>query len=343
MSVYTPRHFVEHTAATYEAVIHENVKAPLQITIEARRQPDDLAVVAFLPGLGLRLSIAEDIAAGHRRDMIMNRLFSVLQVLVQARVRHGSVIGEEALWLDDFPSGPGLCFSGNSVEHTLIPDSEFWLTEGYATLRGEIDRSWVPWQQRRTPIFWRGSSTGSRQLLMRPSWRDIPRFRLALLVQELNRPDLFDIALSGIVQIQLDWEQREIDAEVHLQPYVSPVDFLAHRHSVDIDGNSSSWSGLMSRMLMANTVVKIGSAVGFRQWYYDRLLPWKHFVPVPADMSTLLETAEWLLASPRESEQIAEAGLGLARSLTVLNELAGAGDVVANAVARTKCLPRPVA
>lgn len=42
--------------------------------------------------------------------------------------------------------------------------------------------------------------------------------------------------------------------------------------------------------LQSNAAIfKVESAYGFQQWYYERLQPWVHYVPVAADLSDLRE------------------------------------------------------
>jgi hypothetical protein len=67
------------------------------------------------------------------------------------------------------------------------------------------------------------------------------------------------------------------------------------KYQIDIDGNSSSWPGLFQRLLSGDTVLKVTSNKGWRQWYYDDLLPWENFVPVASDLSDLVEIVDWLV------------------------------------------------
>lgn len=92
--------------------------------------------------------------------------------------------------------------------------------------------------------------------------------------------------------------------------------FGTYRHAIDIDGNASAWAGLFSKLILGNTVLKVNSAAGYRQWYYDRLIPFRNFIPVRADMSDLIEIAHWLGAHKAAAEEIAARGAALAQALT---------------------------
>lgn len=60
---------------------------------------------------------------------------------------------------------------------------------------------------------------------------------------------------------------------------------------------------------------KVASPAGFRQWYYDRLRPFEHYVPVNADMSDFAEKIDWARSHPAEARQIAVAGRAFALGL----------------------------
>jgi len=103
------------------------------------------------------------------------------------------------------------------------------------------------------------------------------------------------------------------------------TDFLKYRYLIDIDGNSNSWSGLFEAMLMGACVLKVASPAGFREWYYDRLVPWENFIPVKQDMSDLEEGAEWAISHEAECRSMAENLRQLAESLEFEREFEESG------------------
>ncbi|KAK3250326.1 hypothetical protein CYMTET_40287 [Cymbomonas tetramitiformis] len=54
---------------------------------------------------------------------------------------------------------------------------------------------------------------------------------------------------------------------------------------VDIDGVSNSWSGFYLALMSNAVVIKVESAM--QQWYYGALKPWKHYIPVAANLTDL--------------------------------------------------------
>ena len=94
------------------------------------------------------------------------------------------------------------------------------------------------------------------------------------------------------------------------------------------EGNTNSWPGLFQKLLTGSPVLKVTSASGHRQWYYDRLKPWVNFVPVASDMSDLIEKVRWLQAHDDAARAIGDHGRTLARSLDYEGELKSASRTI---------------
>jgi hypothetical protein len=218
-----------------------------------------------------------------------------------------------------------LTFCDHRPDFPLIPDPEFIATHGYQGSRDTYASKAVPWDRRQHVVFWRGSTTG------RPTdgWRSLPRLRLCLIARE--RPDLFDVGVTRVHQLSEEAE-AEIRAAGLFAEYVPESRLDEYRFHIDIDGNTNAWSGLFRKLLSGSPVLKVDSEPGFRQWYYDRLVPWQNFVPVSADLSDLVEKADWLSANCESARQIGTAGRSLALSLGYDIELERATAVVMQAM-----------
>jgi len=81
---------------------------------------------------------------------------------------------------------------------------------------------------------------------------------------------------------------------------------------------------LFTRLLIGCCVLKVGSPRGFRQWYYDDLEPWVHYVPVKADLSDLCDKIAWSAANGDECEKIAARGQAFALERDYDSEIATA-------------------
>lgn len=255
--------------------------------------------------------------SAERRDHFTNAWMVCVPLLAEVRRRCPPLAGQSVFWVDDVPLGPGLAFSGNSPSMILLPDQQFLESDGYQNVRDARDHGLPRWETRKPTILWRGSTTGLREYLRIQRVEDIPRIALAIKAKEIGRPEHLDIKISQIVQI---WNQDDID-RIHAlgitSELVSLLDFMNYKGAMDIDGNSNSWSGLFTKFIMENTLFKVDSYLGYRQWYYNKLTPWKNFVPISSSLNDLNDLVDWFLNSDKEIRLIASRGRALADSLTL--------------------------
>ena len=85
---------------------------------------------------------------------------------------------------------------------------------------------------------------------------------------------------------------------------------------------------------MGCCVLKVASPRNYRQWYYDDLKPWTHFVPVKADLSDLAAQIAWCRANLDACERIAADGQAFAMALRYEKEIVAAAGRVATAFQR---------
>jgi hypothetical protein len=156
-----------------------------------------------------------------------------------------------------------------------------------------------------------------------------PRVRLCEIARDLP---LFDVALSNIVQFTDPAITAEIEGSGLLRDHIPVRLFNRYRYHIDIDGNSNSWPGLFQKLLTGGPVLKVASARDYRQWYYDRLVPWENFVPVAADLSDLVENTVWLSQNDARAREIGARGKALAESLDFPGELTRCAPAISKAI-----------
>lgn len=295
------------------------------ITVTDVVLPISCVRVTFTAAGGLLVGVPFDHRWTEELSNMTQRWLQAWPIFLTARRRHPHAQGHTLLCVNDVPDQPGIAFSGNSPASVLIPDADFIRSQGYATLRRFARHAGRPWRDRRDVVFWRGSSTGRPRITEGEAVANIPRIRLCRLVREWQRDDLFDIGITQMVQVD---EAAATLAETYgIMAKPVPQEAFGHyRHGLDIDGNTSSWAGLFAKLILGNTVLKIGSAAGHRQWYYDRLIPYRNFIPVRADLSDLLRAAEWLRHNPTAAEAIAARGAALAEAMSFEAEMAAGAD-----------------
>ncbi len=203
---------------------------------------------------------------------------------------------------------PWLSFSSRYPDSVLIPDPYFYFNNGYEDHRAYVAEQAKPWRERQNVVFWRGGSGGPRLRAPDPAdvldWNCQQRLQLCAAVRVSAYRDMLDVALSHVRTIAEPYLRDALTKEGFVQPEVPKSAFLDYRYQVDVDGWTNSWS-LLDKLISGATVLKVSSAFGYRQWYYDKLKPWVHFIPLAADVSDLDEVMAWIIAHPNECEAIA--------------------------------------
>ena len=197
--------------------------------------------------------------------------------------------------------------------HILIPDYDFLVSRGFEGHRQWAGTNMVPWEARVDDILWRGVTTGSRG--GQPGrMEQLPRVQLCLLAKLIPRSD---VKIVKVVQFSNpDSDQEFLSAAGVMADGRLPVEAWAgHKFAVDIDGNSNSFNTLLHRQILGCCVLKVMSRDNWRQWFYDDIRPWVHFIPVKSDMSDLVEIVAWCRDHDDECRQIAERGRAFATGL----------------------------
>ena len=224
---------------------------------------------------------------------------------------------------DEDPGIPCIRFDAsiddcNDRSKPLIPDPYCLMTGGYRSLRERMHQAPLPpWQERLPLAFWRGATTGSHRIDL-TNLNSNRRYQLS----RMSRcwPDRLDARFNRIVQCRNaaahEQVERRLQEERLLGATVHPWHAGLHAWQIDIDGNVNSW-GLLWKLLSGSCVLRVYS--NRTQWFHHRLEPWKHLVPVRADLSNLNAQLLWCLSHRSECAAIAKAGQALA--LQVVDEI----------------------
>lgn len=209
---------------------------------------------------------------------------------------------------------PGVCFCTNRNDMILVPDPVFLGTEGYFWHKENCKAKAIEWNERESKALWRGSTTGQQTGNI---W-ELPRVKLVKIGRQ--NPDLFDVGITSLAQLNLE-DAASIDQAGLMANYLNSESFGKNKFLINIDGNTSAWSALMEQLNSGSLVLKIASTHQYRQWYYDRLIPWVNFVPIKSDLSDLVSTVDSLRQNDSLARQIAAEGQKLAFSMTMDAEL----------------------
>jgi hypothetical protein len=240
------------------------------------------------------------------------RLGAVLTLVARAPLDAFDAIADIS---DGERSGPGLLsFCSRNPRAILIPDHLFVSSRGYEDYRLLAHSNRANWNARGDRIFWRGSTTGvgaiSKDVLSVDDPDLLLRVRLCLRLRDTPGTD---VKISAVTQSSNASRDRERLARAKiLGDFISPIAWHTFKFAIDIDGNSNAWSNLFTRLIMGCCVLKVASALDYRQWYYGDLIAWTHYVPVKSDLSDLRDRIDWCRANLDECRQIAARGQAFA-------------------------------
>jgi len=291
------------------------------------------AKVDIFPGEPIGITITNHVADTGQGHAISCLRF-LQKVLDHLREQGTELRGSLLLWLEDgvwewdhhhAKHAPLLTFSRrfDDTYSLLIPDPAF-MDQGYAREREQIDERDVSWGDKRPTLFWRGASSGLG--MNSNEWMKCERITLALESKRLGKPHLLDAKISLVdVAPECPAYQGIYDLEL-IGEYLDFYDFLSYRYLIDVDGHSCAWRSLFLKLHSLSTVVKVrGDHV---QWYYDRLFPWVHYVPVRSDSRDIVEVYEWLRRNDNAAREIAVAGRGLTREITLQSAIKETGQLL---------------
>lgn len=306
------RHFAQGVGGAYRSVA----------IVDRPEGSDPLHVSLRKNGSGI--AVALDIAAATTQPAVYRMLYARVPAMLGVFARTSPVVRAAAADVSDgYDVRPGeLAFCSNRDDAILVPDPLFVNSDGYAEFR-RVALS-LPWARRRDTVLWRGTSTGAGQVTTETMAADDrrlrPRVRMCLMLRAVPGTD---VKIRKTELVSAVDRQRLVRHGV-VGSKIRQSDWGRYKFAVDIDGHTNAWSNFFVRLLLGCCVLKVQSEHGFRQWYYDRLTPWRHYVPVNADMADLIEKIAWCRSHDAECAAIAANGQNLARGMSVGLEIADA-------------------
>lgn len=156
------------------------------------------------------------------------------------------------------------------------------------SVQGSID---IPWRNKREQLFWRG--------------RDSRRERLDLIDISRRHPELFNVSITNFF-----FFTDEIDKYGPRQSHVSFFDFFKYKYQLNIDGTVASYR---FPYLIAGDGLVFKQQSKYYEFFYNDLLPWKHYVPVKSNLSDIVEKIIWAKEHDEEAQQIAKSARQFAR------------------------------
>ena len=114
-------------------------------------------------------------------------------------------------------------------------------------------------------------------------------------IGNLNK-DLFEIH-------HMDWIRNNPKLLKGTQ-YISTPD-LVKKYSILIDAGAGGYSGRVKHLLWSHRPLLLVDRT-HKEYFYEYLIEWEHYIPVKSDLSDLIEKTQWCLTNYESAKTIAE-------------------------------------
>lgn len=216
--------------------------------------------------------------------------------------------------------GPSHARYANSVNRagvTALPDMHFLIHRGYADIDAHARAHPVAWADRHDKIVWRGALNNTGHFNLDPAFMSHPGVMQRLRMAQHCRDTQIDFRF---VQMRGNIYNTVLQKAGLIGDFIPATDWGSAKFAVDIDGFTNAWSNFLQRLKLGCCILKVDSQFGFRQWYYDQIRPWEHYVPIKADLSDLHQQIDWVRSNDAQAAEIAANAQRFARGLTMDSE-----------------------
>lgn len=293
------------------------------------------AKVEFRPGKDIHTAISQKVGStGHGHpEAILAYLREIYECYGKDKWEGIILImledGLSSSYIQPYAAKVPILSFGNSLFDSyslLIPDPAFLFSRGYQNQRVEINDliSECPWDKKEQVVFWRGSGSGSNIVISH--WDKVARVQLSQKSKEYNKPEKLDAYISLIVDCgNREYKEGLVVREL-LRDQVDLLEMLRYRYQIDIDGEHSAWKSYFLKLSAETCVLKIQTEK--RQWYYERLIPWRDYIPVQQNMSDLYDAVEWAHAHDEQCHEIARNAYQVMSDLSYESSLQETGALI---------------
>lgn len=185
------------------------------------------------------------------------------------------------------------CAAIDQPQTVMIPDFVFWGWPGVGIDDYEATRQAILQAARREPedprLFWIGN----------PKTHAI-RERFLELAANDGR-----IHAGGLRWTSGEAGQGSRRLQTEGAAFVSLADHCRYRYLIDLEG--AGYSGRLKLLLFAGRPLFIQTR-RWREFFFDGLVPFEHYIPVKEDLSDLSSQIDWAEANPQSAAAIARQG-----------------------------------
>jgi len=159
-----------------------------------------------------------------------------------------------------------------------------------------------PFDERDNSIVWRGSTTGP--------WGWGPRFKLVqtyggdnvtfFVIDRNNKEDSIKVDFGFTLIVQ--GKNKTLPPHSRMADYMSYSDMQRHKYVMDVDGNS--FTERFPSLLESGSLVF--KSTRYREWFTDRLVAYRDYIPVNYNQSDLAEKVAWAHKNAELTAQITQ-------------------------------------
>lgn len=96
-----------------------------------------------------------------------------------------------------------------------------------------------------------------------------------------------------------------LDVQGSRKVSITPYEMAENKYQIDLGGaGGTTWKGTLEKLAMPGLLFHHETPA--KDWFYDELVPWKHYVPVRTDLTDLREKFEWAEANEDKAQEIAK-------------------------------------
>jgi hypothetical protein len=166
-------------------------------------------------------------------------------------------------------------------------------------------RNDVSWDELIPQIIWRGKNYNFLHTFRHEDFQSpyalsefpfYPRLQAVKMTQNQDEP----------------WINASIPRK-RLRTTMSAEELSRYKYHIDLGGaGGTTWTGTLEKLAMPGLLFHHETPA--KDWYYDSLQAWHHYVPIRTDLSDLKKRYRWAEANQEEARAIAERGTAFAKS-----------------------------
>ena len=190
-------------------------------------------------------------------------------------------------------------FSKYVNDNTIcIPDFHYIKSNGYEDTIKLIDNNFVNWNDKKDMCVWRGGHSSDLY------YNFIDYESREGVKNILHLKDINIYISNGPRNFFIDLYNKSKFTNVDYKPdHLSIENQIKYKYILDIDGWVCTWSATIWKLYSGSVLLKQKSV--WKQWYYDELIEYVHYVPVANDFSDLNEQIQWCMNNDNKCKEIA--------------------------------------